>query len=136
MWYKYNGKGWDKFVIDNTRLNPEAGGDFFDIDKDGDLDIVFGQDSSGNNIWWWENPNPNFKKPWTRRFIKNSGARKHHDQAFGDFDGDGDIELVSWNQGAKSLLLYEIPADPKATQPWPSTTIYSWTTGREREGFP
>ncbi|MHC4546868.1 MAG: FG-GAP repeat domain-containing protein, partial [Planctomycetota bacterium] len=38
--------------------------------------------------------------------------------------------------GAKSLLLYEIPADPKATQPWPSTTIYSWTTGREREGFP
>jgi hypothetical protein len=136
VWYKYNGKGWDKFVVDNTRLNPEAGGDFCDIDKDGDLDIVLGQDYSGNAIWWWENPNPNFKKPWTRRFIKNSGARKHHDQAFGDFDGDGDVELVSWNQGAKSLLLYEIPADPKATQPWPSTAIYSWSSGREREGFP
>jgi len=32
VWYKYNGKGWDKFVIDNTRLNPEAGGDFFNIE--------------------------------------------------------------------------------------------------------
>ncbi len=136
VWYKYNGKGWDKFIIDNTRLNPEAGGDFYDIDKDGDLDIVFGQDSSGNAIWWWENPYPDFQNPWTRRFIKNSGARKHHDQAFGDFDGDGDVEFISWNQGAKGLLLFEIPADPKATQPWPSSTIYSWTSGREREGFP
>ena len=136
VWYKYNGKGWDKFVIDNTQLNPEAGGDFCDIDNDGDLDIVLGQDYSGNNIWWWENPNPNFENPWTRRFIKNSGARKHHDQAFGDFDGDGDVEFLSWNQDAKSLLLFEIPADPKETQPWPSTTIYSWSAGLEREGFP
>lgn len=136
IWYKYNGKGWDKFVIDNTRLNPEAGGDFCDIDRDGDLDIVFGQDYSGNAIWWWENPCPNFTKPWTRRFIKHSGARKHHDQTFGDFDGDGDTEFLSWNQAAKKLLLFEIPSDPKATQPWPSTTIYSWTSGREREGFP
>ena len=54
VWYKYNGKGWDKFIIDNSRLNPEAGGDFCDIDTDGDLDIVFGQDGSGNSIWWWE----------------------------------------------------------------------------------
>jgi len=136
VWYKYNGKGWDKFIIDNTRLNPEAGGDFCDIDKDGDLDIVFGQDSSGNAIWWWENPCPNFTKPWPRRFIKNSGARKHHDQSFADFDGDGDVEFVSWNQGAKSLLLFEIPADPRAARSWPSTTIYSWSSGREREGFP
>lgn len=136
VWYKYNGKGWDKFVIDNTRLNPEAGGDFCDIDRDGDLDIVFGQDYSGNAIWWWENPCPNFTKPWTRRFIKHSGARKHHDQAFADFDGDGDTEFLSWNQGAKSLLLFEIPVNPKATQPWASTTIYSWSSGREHEGFP
>jgi len=40
VWYKYNGKGWDKFVIDDTRKNPEAGGDYCDIDRDGDLDIL------------------------------------------------------------------------------------------------
>jgi len=136
VWYKYNGRAWDRFVIDNTRKNPEAGGDFCDVDRDGDPDIILGQDASGNAIWWWENPYPNFSKPWPCRYIKNSGASKHHDQTVGDFDGDGQVELVSWNQKAKRLLLFEIPSDPKSTEPWPSTTIYSWSSGREREGFP
>ena len=43
VWYKYNGKGWDKHVIDNTKKRPEAGGDFCDIDGDGDLDIRTGR---------------------------------------------------------------------------------------------
>jgi len=136
VWYKYNGQSWDNFVIDNTRKNPEAGGDFCDVDRDGDLDVIFGQDASGNNIWWWENPYPNFSKPWTCRYIKNSGANKHHDQTFGDFDGDGQIEFVSWNQGGKQLLLFEIPKEPKSSEPWSWTAIYSWSSGREREGFP
>ena len=136
VWYKYNGNGWDKFVIDNTKKRPEAGGDFCDIDRDGDLDIILGQDASGNNMWWWENPYPDFSKPWTCRNIKKSGSSKHHDQTVADFDGDGQVEFVSWNQRAKKLLLYEIPANPKSTQVWPATTIYSWSSGREREGFP
>jgi hypothetical protein len=136
VWYKYNGKGWTRRVIDNTRLRPEAGGDFFDIDRDGDPDIVLGQDASGNAMWWWENPCPEFDRPWKRRLIKNSGASKHHDQAFGDFDGDGRAELLSWNQRAKQLLLFEIPADPRSSGPWPSTAIYAWSSGREHEGFP
>ena len=136
VWYKYNGRGWDRFVIDNTRKNPEAGGDYCDIDRDGDLDIILGQDASGNAIWWWENPYPDFSKPWTCRHIKNSGSKKHHDQTVGDFDGDGQVEFVSWNQQAKKLLLFEIPQNPKLTEPWPSTAIYEWSSGREREGFP
>jgi hypothetical protein len=136
VWYKYNGKGWDRFVIDNTKKRPEAGGDFCDIDRDGDLDIILGQDASGSNMWWWENPYPDFSKPWTCRNIKKSGSSKHHDQTVADFDGDGQVEFVSWNQKAKKLLLYEIPANPKSTETWPSTTIYSWSSGREREGFP
>ena len=136
VWYKFNGKTWDRFVIDNTRKKPEAGGDSCDIDRDGDLDVILGQDASGNAIWWWENPYPDFSKPWTCRTIKNSGASKHHDQTIGDFDGDGQVEFVSWNQRAKQLLLFEIPSNPKATEPWPSTAIYSWSSGREREGFP
>jgi hypothetical protein len=136
VWYKYNGKGWDKFVIDDTRKNPEAGGDYCDIDRDGDLDVILGQDYSGNAIWWWENPYPDFSKPWMCRYIKNSDSNKHHDQTVGDFDGDGQVELVSWNQGAKRLLLFEIPPDPKSGGPWPSSAIYQWSSGQEREGFP
>ena len=51
VWYKYNGKKWDKFVIDNTQLRPEAGGICLDIDSDGDQDVVFGQDASGADMW-------------------------------------------------------------------------------------
>jgi hypothetical protein len=133
VWYKYNDntKSWDRFVIDNTKKRPEAGGDSCDIDRDGDLDIILGQDASGNNMWWWENPYPDFSKPWTCRNIKKSGSSKHHDQTVGDFDGDGQVEFVSWNQRAKKLLLYEIPANPKSDEAWLATT-----SGREREGFP
>ena len=60
VWYKFNGQGWDKRVIDDTPLKPEAGGVCFDIDGDGDQDVVFGQDASGSDIWWWENPCPDF----------------------------------------------------------------------------
>ncbi|MHC4541630.1 MAG: FG-GAP repeat domain-containing protein, partial [Planctomycetota bacterium] len=128
VWYKYNGKTWDRFVIDDTRKNPEAGGDSCDIDRDGDPDIILGQDASGNWVWWWENPYPDFSKPWTCRTIKSSGGRKHHDQTVADFDGDGRVELVSWNQGAKELLLFEIPSDPRSSKPWSSSVIYSWSS--------
>jgi hypothetical protein len=132
VWYKYQGDGnWARFVIDNTHLRIEAGGDYFDIDGDGDPDIVFGADAGSNQMWWWENPYPNFKKdtPWKRYIIKNSSKNKHHDQVFGDFDGDGKTELVSWNQGAGHLLLIEIPENPKVDREWDRRVIFK-ATGR------
>lgn len=136
VWYKFNGKGWDKRTIDDTRLRPEAGGVCCDVDGDGDQDVIFGQDASGSDIWWWENPCPEFAKPWKRRLIKQGGPKKHHDQTAGDFDGDGKIEVVSWNQKGKQLLLYEIPEKPHSADVWSSTAIYTWRSGQELEGFP
>lgn len=131
LWYQRSATGWMKYVVDNTFLPIEAGGAFHDIDGDGDLDIVFGADSQGNKVWWWENPYPHYlpTTTWTRREIKNSGFNKHHDQIFGDFDGDGDVELVFWNQGKKNqvarLFIADIPPDPRNTQPWAYTEIFS-----------
>jgi hypothetical protein len=133
-WFKYIGGEWSRFVIENEPLRIEAGGDFLDIDKDGDLDILFGGDSRSNQIWWWENPYPNFEKnkSWKRWIVKNSGANKHHDQIFGDFTGDGKPELVSWNQRDDVLFLLEIPNRPQNNSEWKRTVIFKAENGKGR----
>ncbi|NLF29839.1 MAG: hypothetical protein GX591_02990 [Planctomycetes bacterium] len=133
VWFRRTGDGWQQYVIDNTHLRIEAGGAATDIDGDGDLDIVFGGDAGSNGIWWWENPSPAFDPavPWVRRTIKNSGSNKHHDQIFGDFDGDGADELVTWNQGAGRLYVAEIPDDAAAVASWNLVSIYTGNSSHE-----
>jgi len=133
IWYRRAADGWARYVVDNMRLRIEAGSDFFDIDGDGDIDIVFGGDSASSDVWWWENPYPkfDFKTPWKRHIIKDFGGRKHHDQIFGDFDGDGQAELVFWNQGAQKLYIAEIPDNPRQAKTWTCTEIYSWSKDSE-----
>ncbi len=138
VWYRRTPNGWRKYVIEREMCSIEAGGSHYDIDGDGDEDIVFAGDSRSNEIWWWENPYPNFDPngPWPRRSIKKSGANKHHDQIFGDLDGDGRKELISWNQGAQQLLAFRIPKDVRSAGEWPATVLYQYEERKpEHEGL-
>lgn len=130
VWYRRYISGWTRYTVDSSSLSIEAGGAFVDVDGDGDLDVIFGSYAS-NEVWWWENPYPSYNPniPWARRAIKNSGESVHHDQIAGDFDGDGQPELVFWNQGAKKLFLADLPKDPKNAPVWPFKEIFSWATG-------
>ncbi len=137
VWYRRAGNGWQRYIVESGMFRVEAGGAFYDIDGDGDQDIVFAGDAGSNEIWWWENPYPNYDPNvnWVRRHIKNSGERKHHDQVFADLDGDGRQELISWNQRARKLVVFKIPADVKNAGEWPATEIYSYEGDVEHEGL-
>ncbi len=134
VWFKYTNEGWKKYLIDEGTEYIEAGGTFADIDGDGDLDIVQGGDwRTLKEVWWWENPYPdlNPEKPWKRYLVKNSdeGGKQHHDQIFGDFDGDGKQELAFWNTSVCKLFIAEIPDDPKNAPVWDLHLVHQFECG-------
>jgi hypothetical protein len=137
VWFKKYGNKWKRYIIDQRQSHIEAGGAYCDMDADGDLDILQGGSWASNEVWWWENPYPALDPEisWPRHTIKDSGAKQHHDQIFGDFDNDGVNELVFWNQQARKLWIADIPAEPRDKNSWNFIEIWSWPRAFKYEGL-
>lgn len=133
--YNLGENKYEKIMVDDGPLNIEAGSAYADIDDDGDIDLIFGGDGASNQVWWWENPYPE-KEGWKRHLIKDSGYTKHHDIAAGDFDQDGKVEVVFWNQSkeASALFMAEIPKKPaKHKGEWELLKIYDYSYDSEMQ---
>ncbi len=133
VWLQRTNNGWIKHIIENDMLTIEAGGVAYDIDNDGDPDIIFGGDWQSNSVWWWENPYPDTSATWKRHIIKSDGATQHHDQVVGQFKHDKQSQLVFWNQGNKTLFMADIPADPKKDN-WIYRAIFKADSNDEKHG--
>jgi sugar phosphate isomerase/epimerase len=138
VWYRHTAKGWQRFVLEKQFKTIEAGGAFSDIDNDGDPDLVYGQDWQGPEMWWWENPYPDYDTtvPWKRHTIKTTGKTQHHDQVFGDFLQTGKPQLAFWNQGNNTLNLAFIPDDPRNANEWKTQIIFSGEAGSKQSWYP
>jgi len=127
VWYQRTEKGWKRHVVEDAICFIEAGTATLDVDNDGDQDIIAGGESKTNQVWWWENPFPDFSKPaWPRYVIRNTGGKKVHDQMVGDFDGDKKSDLVFWAQGDQTLYFARIPTDPVLTENWKLIPVYKY----------
>ncbi|HPZ54787.1 MAG TPA: VCBS repeat-containing protein, partial [Bacillota bacterium] len=133
-WYQNPGKPDLKWKMHFIAVSPglEAGGVVLDVNRDGRLDIVVGQQGYGNELYWFECPEDP-TKPWTRHIIEDRFC-KYHDQAVGDIDGDGEPELLFVSQHSRVLGYYDIPRDPYVS-PWPRECFHVISTDFSGEGL-
>ena len=75
---------------------------FFDLDQDGDLDL-FEATRDGNRVFR-NNGDGSFKEIGNESGLLSESTKNDLDAAFGDFDDDGDIDLITVNENGKNIL--------------------------------
>ena len=102
--YRNVGNGIFEDVTSKAKIGNKPGGTkalFLDLDHDGDLDLF--ETNSGSNRVLRNNGDGTFKDQTDHMGFSDNNVNSR-DAAFGDFDDDGDIDLVVVNQNAGPML--------------------------------
>ena len=104
----YHSPSWTRYVIGEGSFTTD--GEIFDMDGDGDGDVVLSC-ISRDVIEWWENTGNPFDGGWVRHEIGDLFA---HDLAVADINGDKRPDVVMFKKGEKKQLTwFQSPRDPK-----------------------
>jgi hypothetical protein len=109
--YRY--PDWKPYVIAAGHWTTD--GQAADIDNDGDLDLITGDEMRKQAVWF-ENPRPNanpFAASWKMHVIGTLERHFVHDVEVGDLDKDGKIDVLTRLKGYKTLLWMQ-----KTTDSW------------------
>ena len=82
---------------------------YADLDHDGDLDVYLAGDA--DNRYYQNNLDGTFTERAAQSLVAG-GAVASRDIAFGDFDGDDDLDLFVVNDGAPNALYSNRSLDP------------------------
>lgn len=108
--------GWTLYKLGQSSAR-RAGGTLADIDRDGDLDVLWGNG-------WLENPGNPTQTPWTDRTI-DSDWPKEAQGIVADLDGDGRPDVVlSGEESGAGVAWYRAPVNPK-TGIWTKNVVVS-----------
>lgn len=113
----YENPGWERHDVAKS---PElsVGAALGDIDGDGRVELVTGQNINRHELYWFEQA-ADPRDQWTRRLITDD-FEKYHDVAVADVDDDGDVEVIALSQESEVVFYYDVPEDPRS-EPWPTS---------------
>lgn len=143
------GPDWREVILDDNPQHNFIHSEFFDVDRDGDMDYIGARYNPGL-IVWLECPKNPLKDKWTLRLVDDQ-VHGIHGLIKGDVDKDGHPDLLATSAQPKepfpnSLAWFRVPKDPKTATHWdrhvfadkdaPGLTHYLGFGDVNGDGFP
>ncbi|MCA9068950.1 MAG: VCBS repeat-containing protein [Planctomycetaceae bacterium] len=143
------GPDWREVVLDDNPQHNFIHSEFFDVDRDGDMDYIGARYNPGL-IVWLECPKNPLKETWTLRLVDDQ-VHGIHGLIKGDVNKDGHPDLLATSAQPKepflnSLAWFSVPGNPKSADRWerhifadkdaPGLTHYLGFGDVNGDGFP